>query len=1619
MKRFLLNLAPLPGTACLWRQTCRNQAALGQKKKLSLSNLITIALTLLFTAGWSMLSVAQTQTYYSNGGYVVPPGVTAITITGVGGAGGSGGQDCGNGCGYNSGAPGRYVSQSFTVSPGTSLSVYIGSNGGNGGSNTSGGGSGYGGSGYYNGGSGGNAGTSGNSGGGGGGGGATAVIGSGVTLIAGGGGGGGGRCNTANSGTAGSYSTGGNGYSSGGNGSSSGSSDGAGGGGGGGGVNGGSGGGLYSLNGEFAGIGGNSGSSSSGNSTSTSSPYVTISYTANAGSISPSSQSICAGTQPSSLTLTGSAGYIQWQYSTNGSTFNNITGATSTTLTNTQMGTLTSTMYYRVVVSGIVSNIATVNVKALPTRPSGASCSSTTESTASLSWGASTAGDAITYYWAVGTSSGVTYNSGYTTRGTLSAPTTSITTSGLSANTTYYLSVYASTSCGNSGYQTSVPFITVPLAPVANGASVIRANSFTANWSASTGATSYYLDVATDASFTSFVPGFQNKNVGNVTSYSLAGLNNTTNYYYRVRAINAGGASVNSNTISLLTLPVYNFLIEKVGGGDIGTQLAGQPFGIKITARDIENTTVTDFNGNATITSNSVLTVGGSTANFTAGVLNSHSVTLTQAGISNKSLTVSIASPSVTSISNVFTVDPAGINEFILVANGTITAGTPFTVTATVYDQYGNLKTNYDGANEVMWSTTASSSLNGTARIIPANGNQTFNHGVAANISGFTFYNSMETPTITITDAPSSKPGTTAAITVLNAPLNSFKVVAGTSQISGIPYSATVTARDVYWNTCIDYTGNIYFNSSADYSPAGTITYTKEKQPFTGYNGVRTFSNLATINPVGVYWLSVTDEIVPGKSGQQQNIVVEPGAFEKSVSINLNPISTLEVDHTERVAGEDVVLTLTPRDAQGNLLYSCRDISVLLNGSNFHLAGANNTSVPIIVNNLGNGSYTATVRLTKSGANTISATFNDSDPIVTFDQTREIYVTPAATHHYVLNAPTDIIAGGARAPYTVSRYDIYNNLKTESAETVYLTSTSDGVNKGFYFESTDGIAMQSVTIADGSASANFWYYDEKAGNWIISASDASSEDGATGIIDAVDALTVNSAPFDHLALNDPNNITAGNAVKAAYTLILQDKYNNNATISGSTTTVSLSSSSTGTNKKFYTAASGGTTITQITLAPGVSSANFWYYDEKTGNHTITASAENMTNGTDEITVMPDLLKEFAVSGVSDPHDLGVLQSVTVVALDTYNNIKTDYVGTIMFGSSDLQAKKPAQYQFSEGDNGIHTFKNEVEFSQAGEFYLKVWDIDESPKYGFQYNITVQLAVTVTANARTKTYGDVLNLGTTEFTVTGTDYTDVNGNLVNPVIAGDITGVTLSCLGTVATTNVAGSPYTITPSEAIFKSGVNSDHYRVTYVDGTLTVEKRPVTVTAVTDTKTYDGTTSSLGSPTVGPLALTDEVNVSPTQEYDNKNYGLEHVLSASGLTIKDGSGDDMTGNYSITYTESPATGVINRMDVEVTAVTDTKTYDGTTSSLGSPTVGPLALTDEVNVSPTQEYDNKNYGLEHVLSASGLTIKDGSGDDMTGNYSITNTESPATGVINRMDVEVTAVTDTKMVQAMI
>lgn len=97
---------------------------------------------------------------------------------------------------------------------------------------------------------------------------------------------------------------------------------------------------------------------------------------------------------------------------------------------------------------------------------------------------------------------------------------------------------------------------TVPPAPVANAASEITTVRFLASWNAAATATGYRLDVSTSSDFSSFLPGYQNFDAGSALSKLVTALAPAQTYYYRVRATNDLGASDNSATIAVTTLPV-------------------------------------------------------------------------------------------------------------------------------------------------------------------------------------------------------------------------------------------------------------------------------------------------------------------------------------------------------------------------------------------------------------------------------------------------------------------------------------------------------------------------------------------------------------------------------------------------------------------------------------------------------------------------------------------------------------------------------------------------------------------------------------------------------------------------------------------------------------------------------------------------------------------------------------------------------------------------------------------------------------------------------------------------------------------------------------------------------
>jgi hypothetical protein len=167
-----------------------------------------------------------------------------------------------------------------------------------------------------------------------------------------------------------------------------------------------------------------------------------------------------------------------------------------------------------------------------------------------LSVTASTVSGVITsYQWFSNT---VSSTSGATTIG--GATTNSYTPLTTTSGTLYYFCQVTNTAgCVTNSAVSGAILINGPLSPTTTTAATGPSfSSFVANWTALVGATGYYLDVST-SNFATFLPGYNNLLVGNVSSYLVSGLVQNTPYYYRVRAINSCATSSDSNTTTVTT----------------------------------------------------------------------------------------------------------------------------------------------------------------------------------------------------------------------------------------------------------------------------------------------------------------------------------------------------------------------------------------------------------------------------------------------------------------------------------------------------------------------------------------------------------------------------------------------------------------------------------------------------------------------------------------------------------------------------------------------------------------------------------------------------------------------------------------------------------------------------------------------------------------------------------------------------------------------------------------------------------------------------------------------------------------------------------------------------------
>jgi len=175
-----------------------------------------------------------------------------------------------------------------------------------------------------------------------------------------------------------------------------------------------------------------------------------------------------------------------------------------------------------------------------------------------------------------------------------------------------------------------------------------------------------------------------------------------------------------------------------------------------------------------------------------------------------------------------------------------------------------------------------------------------------------------------------------------------------------------------------------------------------------------------------------------------------------------------------------------------------------------------------------------------------------------------------------------------------------------------------------------------------------------------------------------------------------------------------------------------------------------------------------------------------------------------------------------------------------------------------------------------------------------------------------------------------------------------------------------------------------------------TITQGGLIINAVPANKTYDAGTSGSGTPTVDPTTpLPAGYSLSGcVQTYASKNAGTRSI-TASSCTVRNAASSDVSSQFSVTYTTS--SGVISKRSLTISAVVDTKAYDGTTASAGAPSVSGLQGSDTVT-GRVQVFGSPNATAVSgaSLSVSTYTVNDGNSGN---NYSVST--PTASGTINK------------------
>jgi hypothetical protein len=582
---------------------------------------------------------------------------------------------------------------------------------------------------------------------------------------------------------------------------------------------------------------------------------------------------------------------------------------------------------------------------------------------------------------------------------------------------------------------------------------------------------------------------------------------------------NGSGDALAAGAGNPITFNVVTAALHHFGFANIGSQTAGTAFNNTITAQDLNNNTVTTFDGNGfkvMLTSTGTLSAGSfTTPAFTLGVL-TQSVAITNTGNFTITATGIAGNSGITGTSNSFAVNAGAASKlaFSQQPTTTIAGQTISAVKVQIQDANGNLTNSNASVGIAISSNPGSGTLSDTTPVAAVNGTVTFSdlsidrggtgYTLQASSTGLTSATSasftINNPAPTLT---SIAPDNGNLSDTLDVVFNGTNYISGVSSVS---FGADTTVNSVTVNSSTKITANITIGSGAtvgarnvsviNSTPGGGTSAT---QSFTVNNPTTTTTLDSSLNPSTYGELVTFTATVSSVSGTPTGTTGSVTFYDSATCSG-----TVLAGPTNVVNGH-ASFTASSLTVPGHTITACYSPTGIYLASNGSVTQTvNKATATVTLESLSqtyDGSPKVATATTTPAGLSVSFTYNGS-PTAPTNAGSYAVVGTIGDPNYTGSANGTFMIGKANATITVTPYDVtYDG----------VAHTATGTAKGVGGVSLTGLDLSGTTHTNAGTYTDSWTFTDSTGNYNdasstitdkIGKADATiTADGYTGVYD--------------------------------------------------------------------------------------------------------------------------------------------------------------------------------------------------------------------------------------------------------------------------------------------------------------------------------------------------------------------------------------------------------------------------------------------------------------------------------------------------------------------------------------